>query len=33
MMNARWLQFFENNMPIIRILNNMVEAGTLIPGV
>lgn len=32
-MNARWLQFFENNLPIIRNINLMVEAATLPPQV
>jgi hypothetical protein len=32
-MNARWLNFLENNLPIIRNLNLMIEAGTMVPGV
>ena len=29
--NAKWMQFFENNLPIIRNLDLIVEAGTLAP--
>lgn len=32
-LNARWLSFLENNLPIIRNLNLVIEMGTLVPGV
>jgi len=32
-MNAKWLQFFENNMPIIRNINILTEGVSSLPGI